>query len=104
MSASKPENDTDAVDPDTSLRPTRDDPRNRSTRYPVTAAPPSSDGADHDTDTLLSSALTPTPRGADGTVACCGAGAAVGAGVGCVVEQRDTQRIAMASTPMLLDP
>ncbi|MDE0117035.1 MAG: hypothetical protein OXT07_10495 [bacterium] len=101
MSAAKPANDADRADDATFLRSTRLDPRYRSTRYPDTAAPPSSDGADHDTDTLSASAVARTLRGLDGS-SICGAGAAVGTGVGCVVEQRATQRILIASTPILL--
>ncbi|MDE0117038.1 MAG: hypothetical protein OXT07_10510 [bacterium] len=72
MSAAKPANDADRADDATFLRSTRLDPRYRSTRYPDTAAPPSSDGADHDTDTLPAAPVALTLRGADGLFFCGG--------------------------------
>ncbi|MDE0117036.1 MAG: hypothetical protein OXT07_10515 [bacterium] len=70
MSAAKPANDADRADDATFLRSTRLDPRYRSTRYPNTAAPPSSAGGPQVTDTLPAAPAALTVRGADGRVAC----------------------------------
>ncbi|MDE0117037.1 MAG: hypothetical protein OXT07_10520 [bacterium] len=66
MSAARPPNVASRAAADRLLVSTRLDPRYRSTRYPVTAAPPSSAGGDHTTPMLSTSTTAPTTPGAPG--------------------------------------